>query len=231
MTKAEEMADARVSAIIPVFNGERYLAEAIESVFAQTSPASEIVVVDDGSTDGSRAVAERFGAPVRLVFGKHAGAGAARNRGVAESTGELIAFLDGDDIWPSDKLERQLAALCEDPAADFALGHSEEFVSPELDAATKARLAPRPPRPSFAASALVVSRAVMERIPFSTAPVGEFLEWILQARDQGVRGVMLPHVVMRRRLHGDNSSLRRRDSRGEFAQMIKRSLDRRRAAS
>jgi len=225
------MADASVSAIIPVFNGERYLAEAIESALAQTSPAFEIVVVDDGSTDGSKAVAERFGSTVRLVCGTHAGAGAARNRGVAESTGGLIAFLDADDIWPSDKLERQLAALCEDPAAHFALGHLEEFVSPELDAAVKARLAPRPARASFAPSALLVSRAVMERIPFSTAPVGEFLDWILQARDQGVHGVMVPHVVMRSRLHGDNSSLRRRDSRGEFAQMIKRSLDRRRAAS
>jgi glycosyltransferase involved in cell wall biosynthesis len=225
------MADVRVSAIIPVFNGERYLAEAIESVLAQTSPASEIVVVDDGSTDGSRAVAERFGPPVRLVSATHAGAGAARNRGVAQSTGELLAFLDADDIWPSDKLERQLAALFGDSGADFALGHLEEFVSPELGAAAKARLAPRPARASFAPSAFVASRAVMERIPFSTAPVGEFLDWILQARDQGIRGVIVPDVVMRRRLHDDNSSLRRRDARGEFARMIKRSLDRRRAAS
>src|SRR5207245_10700422 len=114
MANDEAMAHARVSAIIPVFNGERYLAEAIESVLAQTSPASEIVVVDDGSTDGSGAGAGRFGSAARLVFGGHAGAGAARNRGVAESTGELLAFLDADDIWPSDKLERQLAALFED---------------------------------------------------------------------------------------------------------------------
>ena len=225
------MADARVSAIIPVLNGERYLAEAIESVLAQMSPVSEVVVVDDGSTDGSRAVAERFGPPVRLVSSTHAGAGAARNRGVQESSGDLLAFLDADDIWLSGKLERQLAALGEDPAADFALGHSEEFVSPELDAAAKARLAPRPARASFAPSALVASRVVMERIPFSTAPVGEFLDWILQARDQGVRGVMVPDVVMRRRLHENNSSLRSRESCGEFARMIKRSLDRRRAPS
>lgn len=225
------MTGPSVSVVIPVYNGERYLAEAIESVLAQTSPVTEIIVVDDGSTDGSAAVAERFCPAVRLVSGSHAGAGAARNRGVAESNGTLIAFLDADDVWPPDKLERQLAALSEDCAAGFALGHTEEFVSPELDALGRAGLAPRPPRASFVPSAFVASKDLMQRIPFSAAPLGEFLDWILQAGDQGVRGVMVPHVVARRRLHGDNSSRRQRHAQGEFARMIKRSLDRRRAAS
>jgi glycosyltransferase involved in cell wall biosynthesis len=78
------MAGASVSVIIPVRNDERYLAEAIESVLAQTWPPTEILVADDGLTDGSRAVAERFGSTVRVVSGKHAGGGAARNRGVPE---------------------------------------------------------------------------------------------------------------------------------------------------
>lgn len=224
------MTGPSVSAVIPVHNGERYLAEAIASVLAQTAQVSEIVVVDDGSADGSRSVAERIGTPVRVAAVEHAGAGAARNRGVAESTGDLIAFLDADDLWLPDKLERQLAALRDDPAAEFALGHVEEFVSPELGAATRARLVPRPPRASYAPSVLVASQALMEGIPFSTAPVGEFLDWILRAHDQGVRGVTVPHVLVRRRLHGDNSSLRRRHDQREFAWMIKRSLDRRRAA-
>ena len=225
------MTGPSISVVIPVYNGERYLAEAIESVLAQTSPVAEIFVVDDGSTDASRPVAERFRPLVRLVSQKHAGAGAARNRGVAESTGELLAFLDADDLWLSDKLERQLAALRQDPCADFALGHSEEFVSPELDPIVQAKLAPRSPRASFAPSALLVTREVMERIPFSTAPVGEFLDWMLQAHDEGLQEVMVPHVVIRRRLHGANQSLLRRDDRSEFIQMIKRSLDRRRLAS
>jgi glycosyltransferase involved in cell wall biosynthesis len=93
------------SVVIPVFNAERYLAEAISSALAQTLSPLEILVVDDGSTDGSRAVAERFGGLVRVLSGPNAGPSAARNRGVREARGSWIAFLDGDDRWEPEYLE------------------------------------------------------------------------------------------------------------------------------
>ncbi|HTS03109.1 MAG TPA: glycosyltransferase family A protein [Thermoanaerobaculia bacterium] len=100
------------SVVIPVFNADRYLGEAIRSALVQTRPPLEILVVDDGSTDSSRAVAERFGGVVRVLSGPNAGPSAARNRGVREARGSWIAFLDGDDRWEPEYLE----------AADVHLG-------------------------------------------------------------------------------------------------------------
>ena len=107
-----------VSVIIPVFNLEKYLRDAIESVRAQTFHDLEMILVDDGSTDGSREVIERYSDPdrgrVRALFRKHAGAAAARNAGIAAAAGEWLAFLDGDDLWLPGKLARQMEAAARD---------------------------------------------------------------------------------------------------------------------
>ncbi|MFA5864845.1 MAG: glycosyltransferase [Phycisphaerae bacterium] len=97
------------SVIIPCYNGSPFITEAIQSVLNQTVPVMEIIVVDDGSTDDSAAIAERFGPPVRVIRQKNAGVSEARNRGIREAKGEWIAFLDADDLWQSDKLEKQFS--------------------------------------------------------------------------------------------------------------------------
>lgn len=106
---------ASVAVVIPVHDGEAFLAETLASVAAQTLPAAEVIVVDDGSTDRSAAVARAAGA--RVLQQANAGPGAARNRGAAASTSELIAFLDADDLFEPDKLARQVAALASAPDA------------------------------------------------------------------------------------------------------------------
>ena len=100
-----------VSVILPAFNAERFIAEAIQSVLAQTYEPIETIIVDDGSTDGTTKVAGEFGEKVRVISQKNSGAGAARNRGIREARGEYIAFLDADDLWFSDKLKRQISLL------------------------------------------------------------------------------------------------------------------------
>jgi glycosyltransferase involved in cell wall biosynthesis len=102
----------RVSVVIPAYNAERELAQAVDSALAQTIGDLEVIVVDDGSTDGTLAVAEGFGDPrVRAVSQQNAGAAAARNTGIAQTTGTYVAFLDADDVWLPSKLERQLEVL------------------------------------------------------------------------------------------------------------------------
>src|SRR5580698_6296143 len=96
-----------VSVVIPVRNGVRYLGEAIESVLVQGRRDTEIIVVDNGSTDGSRSVAESFGPAVRVIDEPQRGAAHARNSGVRLARGEYLAFLDADDLWVTGKLERQ----------------------------------------------------------------------------------------------------------------------------
>lgn len=99
----------KVSVIIPNYNYGRFLADALDSVLAQTHPPHEIIVVDDGSTDDSLIVAGRYGVRVQVLQQKNQGVGAARNAGVAAATGELVAFLDADDYWSPDKLALQVA--------------------------------------------------------------------------------------------------------------------------
>ena len=104
---------ADISVVIPAYKAERCLARAIESVLAQTLPAAEVIVVDDGSRDATAAVAGRFGDPVRVIRQENAGPAAARNHGVREACSAWIAFLDADDAWLPEKLERQ-SAYCDD---------------------------------------------------------------------------------------------------------------------
>lgn len=119
MTNGGSHPSPRVSVVIPLYNAEDYVAEAIESVLNQTYRAYEVIVVDDGSTDGSAAVVRRFGEAVRYVVQPNAGVSAATNRGVSLSNGEFIALLDNDDIWLPEKLERQVAYLDTHPDCGF----------------------------------------------------------------------------------------------------------------
>lgn len=99
-----------ISVVIPCFNGARFLPAAIDSVLAQTMPALEVIVVDDGSTDGSAAIAEAYGTPVRVIRQSNRGESVARNRGIDAAQGDWVAFLDADDSWLPEKLSRQMAS-------------------------------------------------------------------------------------------------------------------------
>ncbi len=100
-----------VSVVIPTYNCSAYLAEAIESVLEQTRLPDEIIVVDDGSTDDTVACLEAFGDRITVFRQEHLGAAAARNHGIEEASGDWVAFLDADDLWVAEKLEKQIAAL------------------------------------------------------------------------------------------------------------------------
>ena len=105
-----------VSAIMPAYNAEAFLERALESLLAQDYEPFEVVVCDDGSTDGTRQILDRYPA-VKVVSQENQGAAAARNTAVAASTGELIAFFDADDEWPANRLTLQAAYLADHPEA------------------------------------------------------------------------------------------------------------------
>jgi glycosyltransferase involved in cell wall biosynthesis len=108
-----------VSVVIPVFNAEKYLRQAISSALDQTLPPHEIIIVDDGSTDSSREIASSFGPAVICLSQQHQGPSAARNLATARSSGDWIAFLDADDYWLPDKLARQAAVIEADPNVEL----------------------------------------------------------------------------------------------------------------
>jgi len=114
-----------ISVVIPTYNRRDLLPRAIDSVLAQTSPPDEIIVVDDGSDDGTMGIVHRAYPQVRVVDQKNAGVSAARNLGITSATGEWIALLDSDDAWLPQKLERQLQALSQHPG--FRMVHCDEI--------------------------------------------------------------------------------------------------------
>jgi glycosyltransferase involved in cell wall biosynthesis len=222
---------ALVSVIMPCYNGERYLAEAIESALQQTYRPIEVIVVDDGSTDRSRDVAEGFGDRIRRADRAHSGIAGARNHGVALAGGEYLAFLDADDLWSRDKLERQVAVCEADPTVGIVIGDTEQFVSPELEEQVRARL--RFAAGSAAArmpGAVLIRRAEFDRVgSFRTELAsGEFMDWFLRADALRVKSASIPGVVYRRRIHGANHGILRQDARGDYLRVIKAELDRRR---
>jgi glycosyltransferase involved in cell wall biosynthesis len=113
------------SVIIPVYNGAGTIARAIESVLTQTYPASQVIVVDDGSIDETASVVREFGSRVTYLFQVNAGVSAARNRGVQHATGEWLAFLDADDWYYPDRLRWHAEWIERDPGLDFLTGDYE----------------------------------------------------------------------------------------------------------
>jgi glycosyltransferase involved in cell wall biosynthesis len=222
-----------ISVMIGVYDAEPYIAEAIDSVFAQTYGGPiELIVADDGSTDGTAGVVRSYGDRVTYAHQENKGNGGARNLAVTLASGDYYAFLDADDRFVPDKLERQMAALDADPELDIAFGHVAEFVSPELDDETRARVrAPAPPQPWMAPNLMLIRRESFERVgPFSEElKVGVTVDWFARADEAGLRHAMLPGVVLERRLHTSNNGLRHADKRSQYVHVLKAARDRRRA--
>jgi glycosyltransferase involved in cell wall biosynthesis len=116
-----------VSVIIPAYNAEEFIAQAIQSVVAQTYRSHEIIVVDDGSTDKTRDILKEFDGQIRCVYQENRGPSAARNAGINLAQGRYICFLDADDLWTPDKLEVQFAFMEANPDIAFVFSDHEEF--------------------------------------------------------------------------------------------------------
>jgi glycosyltransferase involved in cell wall biosynthesis len=219
-----------ISAIIPVFNCEKYLAEAIASVTGQSLHPLEVIIVDDGSTDSSAAIAQSF-TPVIYCFQKNSGLSSALNRGVDVARGNFLAFLDADDLWTTGKLARQMDVLAQDPSLDMVFAHVQQFCSPELEGTEAARIPDAIQIvPGFCAGTMLIRRQAFLRAgPFNSGlKVGQFLAWYMQAQDNGLCGRMLPDIMLKRRWHTANMGIVEREARSEYARILKASLDRRR---
>ena len=228
------MENPLVSVIIPVYNYDRYLGEAVESVLNQTYKHLEVMVVDDGSTDGSREVAESFAERgVRYCHQVHAGIGPARNRGVDMAQGEFLAFLDADDRWPDEKLALQLRAFENDPSLEMAFGQALQLQNgPAWEAGVKNKhLIVDGMVAGMVPGTMLIKRAAFDRVGKFPAglKVGEFIDWYARAGELQIRSLVLPELLLWRRIHDSNTGLRERQSVTDYARVLKAKLDRRRA--
>ncbi len=221
---------ALVSVIVPVFNGERYLREALGSVLSQTYSNLELIVVDDGSTDATAAILRAMGDPVRSARQAHAGTAAALNHGIDIARGAFLSFLDADDLWVQEKLSMQMAALERDPELDLIFGNVRQFHSPELTPAERAAIAcPDHPMRGVSAGTMLIRQGALMRVgPFDTGwAIGEFMDWYARAMEAELRETTLAEVVMFRRLHAHGSRARTRDAGIEYTRIARAALHRR----
>lgn len=196
-----------VSVIVPIHNGERFLGEALDSIAAQDYGAIEVIVVDDGSTDGGPLLAGAR--DVVLIRQDQRGAGAARNAGIDAAHGEILAFLDQDDVWMPSKLSRQVEVLTTHPES-ICLAQQTYFLEtgaiapawfgkPELLADDHAGWAP---------SCLAVRRTTFDRVGRFDASLLHIsdVDWFSRAAQIGIPIEIPAETLVRRRIHATNDS-------------------------
>ncbi len=202
-----------ISCIVPVFNGERFLAEALDSILDQSYQPIEVIVVDDGSSDGTAAIIARYRHRVRAVRQPNAGPAAARNQGIRLARGELIAFLDADDLWHRDKLARQMEVFDRNPAIELCLCQKENFWEAERRGEGDSLQAKghvfATEHTAYVCQALLVRRAVFDRIGGFDRElrIGEDTDWLARAEEGGIRREIVPETLVYRRMHRANLTL------------------------
>jgi glycosyltransferase involved in cell wall biosynthesis len=223
----------RISVLIPCWNAQAYVGDAIRSVLAQDMAPTEIIVVDDGSTDRSAAIAEAFGPDVILLRQPNRGVGAALNLALSHATGDAIAFLDADDLWLPQKLTVQTAALAANPDLDGVFAHMRAFVSPDLSAEQRTAVSvSAESMPAFVKNTLLLRRHAFERLGTfdEDRRHADFIAWYARASAGGFRWQMLPDLVSLRRIHATNMGrINRESQREDYLLVMKELIERKRA--
>ena len=214
-----------VSVVIPVFNGERFLREAVQSVLAQKYSPVEIIIVDDGSTDGTADVARSLPETVQYLHQTNHGPAAARNRGIEHAQGSLLAFADADDLWPPDKLELQLPYLLNEPAIEIVMGRIQQVLLGQAEAEEFGE-------PTFSVNlgSAVIRKSVFERVGLfdETMRYSEDVDWFMRAREGGAVIKTIDAVTLLYRHHQQNMTRGKSVSELNVLKALKKSLDRRR---
>ena len=216
---------AMVSVIVPVYNGERYLGSALQSIFEQDYHPFEVIVVDDGSVDGSADVAKSFDG-IRYIYQTNQGNAAALNAGIEAAQGEFIAFLDADDMWVPNKLRLQVGYLIEQPDIGCTIGRMQNFLDPGVTESpqTKSVLLDRE---YIGLMTLVTRKTVFEHVGgFDPSyRIGADCDWVIRARDAGIVIEVLPEILLHRRIHDSNLSSDIPAVHSSLLRMFKSSID------
>jgi len=212
-----------VSIIMPVYNGENYVKQALESLFRDVYLPLEVIAVDDGSSDNTSHIIGQY-ENVRYVYQDNEGVASARNKGISLSRGEIIAFLDCDDIWQPDRLTATVSYFHQHPETGYVLSKQMMFVEPGFDVPTWVK--PEwleKPQDASNTGVLVARRVTFDRVGLFNVDMGsgEDTEWLVRAREAGVPMARLQEVALLRRIHEKTLSVqtlrRRKDNLMEIA--------------
>lgn len=200
-----------ISVILPVYNGAAHIAEAIASVLSQPHRPLEILVIDDGSTDNSAVIASGCGGPVHCFRQDNRGPAAARNLGLQMARGELIAFIDADDVWSPDKLRCQMNLLRTNPSVMVARGHVQRFTASAMELIGE-------PWPAIHLGGGLFHRSAFEAVGAldETQRLSEDVDWFMRAQQSGLPMLVHPDVVLYYRRHEGNTTQNHEANRREF---------------
>ena len=201
-----------ISCIVPVFNGERYLRESLDSILEQTYRPLQVIVVDDGSTDRTAEIGRSYGSRILLLQQPNGGSAVAKNQGISVAEGEYLAFLDADDVWHPEKLARQMARLRQRTEIDLCFTRFQHFWMPEL---AKEEQLYKNSRLSQLQSAWSIATLLTRRSTFDRFGLfddglrgNENMIWFLRAAGRGAVIEVLSDVLMHRRFHLANDTRR-----------------------
>ena len=221
---------SHISIIIPVYNGEKYLARAIESVIAQRVGPLDLIVIDDGSTDRTREIVEAFGPECRYHYQDNAGPAAARNAGLERVRGGIIGFLDADDLVAPEGLSVRYSRLIESARLEAVMG-AVQVLERQVGDEGKGGFEPKgEPVVCYNLGSVLARRAVFDRIGAFDPRYRycEDVDWFMRAQEHGTVFDVLAKVVLLYRRHEENMTRNAAGVASNLTKVLKASIDRRR---
>jgi glycosyltransferase involved in cell wall biosynthesis len=202
--REKKLNNPKISVIIPVYNGEIFLEDTIKSVLNQNYDNWECIVVDDGSIDGSAAIAKKY-EQIIYLYQEHKNVAAARNLGIQKASGEYLAFLDADDIWDTHKLETQINYMEESPEIDYSITKHSLFLTEGLkDIPQWVRTNHLQEETiAYIPSSLIVRKSAFEIVGYfdESYKISDDSDWFLRARDAGIKLGIIDKNLLYKRVH------------------------------
>ncbi len=229
------MASPLISVIIPAYNAERFIGEALKSVFEQSYSNIEVIVIDDGSSDNTAGTVQAFSADILYIRQANQGIGGARNTGIRKSSGDYLTFLDSDDLWHPDKLSKQIAFLTSTDDLDMSLAFVEQFIDDSVKDSPDAPTLKEANRvmPGYVAGTMMISRNAFEKVGYfnTELKVAEFVDWIDRFKSTDMQYAVMQEVLLRRRIHSTNQGITQKAHMADYLKVLRRSIHMKKKAS
>ena len=187
-----------------VYNGEKFVAEAVESVLKQILPSDEIIVINDGSTDNTLEILSQY-PELKVISQENKGIAYSRNKAIELATGKYLTFIDADDLWHPNKSYQQFSYLEQNPAIDIVFSHLEHFVKSSFPSSMQVF---KPQKGMMQLCAMIEKQKFLSIGQFSGNLGGEFILWFQKAKLYGLQDECLSEVLAYRRLHANNFTRR-----------------------
>ena len=214
--------DPKIAIIMPVYNAAAFIHATLKSVFAQTYSSYELIVIDDGSTDQTKSIITSCYPKVNYHYQPNAGSASAVNTGMKLTTAPYIAFLDHDDLWHPDKLEKQMLEFKKNPELEAVYCLVDFFLDQSIKS-SKRYAVPKQPMKGYLRSCILFKRSILPTIGYfnEKLKVAESIEWISRIKDAAIQQQMIDEVLTHRRIHSKNTSLLKKANYKELLLILK----------